>query len=646
MALLRTALLGLSALTLAACASSNLVQPADYSDLPPQTRQLMLTLAAFDGDYDVSTETMRTAVIGEDGKPVGLLAYAEPSDAIRAGDTAAFIAAIKATRMNEDDTSEFPNIVESVDLAAGGDFQGAIGLLETAVDDEMAGTTATFLKAWYLAMNGEGDKAISTHRSVSGDLPGLTGDLSLAAMLEALGRTPEALAVYETMTPAEIKAPDHDFDAQNLVFSHVQLVIARQALLLRREGRIADAQDLYRRLAAAEPERAISYAAALESLATGRGLDDEPVTLKSGFSQSLTDYSRSLSVQRIITGMMMGNRPRGFDDTRGAFDQLALLVDQDNDDLRLSVFDQLYDEALYDGALHILRSAPEATSSLKMAEAGLLVRMEKLGEVDTALQKAITLAEADEKLSTSSAAMRLYSLMENEDKALNIAANLPDLAETDAERATALGITSSVYAQFARYDKALANSRAARSIDDTHERRMSLSDALANAGEVEEGLELLRSEALTRPNDPYMLNTLGYYLVEHTDRIEEAFRVLARASALAPNDPYIADSFGWVRFALGDLDGARRYIELSRRELAPNKHWEIEDHLGDVYWHLDRKDDAKAAWETALKEYPPESKRAIIEDKLANGITEPAPEKQELPDVSISRDAEIDRKDI
>jgi tetratricopeptide (TPR) repeat protein len=646
MASLRTALLGLSALTLAACASSDLTTPRDYSDLPPQTRQLMLTLAAFDGDYDVSTETMRTAVIGEDGKPVGLLAYAEPSDAIRAGDTAAFIAAIKATRLNEDDTSEFPNIVESIDLAAGGDFQGAIDLLETAVDDRVAGTTATFLKAWYLAMNDEGDKAISVHRRVSGDLPGLTGDLSLAAMLEALGRTSEALAVYDTMTPKEIKAPDHDFDAQNLVFSHVQLVIARQALLLRREGRIEDAQNLYRRLAAAEPERAISYAAAVESLATGRGLDDESVTLKSGFSQSLTDYSRSLATQRIITGIMMGNRQRGFDDTRGAFDQLALLVDQDNDDLRLSVFDQLYDEALYDGALHILRSAPEATSSLKMAEAGLLVRMQKLSEVDAALQSAITLADADKKLSTNSSAMRLYSLMENQDKALTIAATLPDLAETDAERATALGLTSAVYAQFARYDDALANSRAARAIDDTHDRRMALTNALADAGKIGEGLELLRSEALTRPNDPYMLNTLGYYLVEHTGRLDEAFRVLARASALAPNDPYIADSFGWVRFALGDLDGARRYIELSRRELAPNKHWEIEDHLGDIYWHLDRKDDAKEAWGNALKEFPPESKRAIIESKLANGITEPAPEKQELPDVSISRDAEIDRKDI
>ncbi len=143
-----------------------------------------------------------------------------------------------------------------------------------------------------------------------------------------------------------------------------------------------------------------------------------------------------------------------------------------------------------------------------------------------------------------------------------------------------------------------------------------------------------------------MLNTLGYYLVEHTDRLNEAFRVLARASALAPNDSYIADSFGWIRFKLGDLDGARRYIELSRRELMPNRHWEIEDHLGDVYWHLDRKDDAREAWAYALNEFPPEDKRVGIEAKLADGITEPAPEEQPLPNVSLGDDGEVTRTDI
>jgi len=157
---------------------------------------------------------------------------------------------------------------------------------------------------------------------------------------------------------------------------------------------------------------------------------------------------------------------------------------------------------------------------------------------------------------------------------------------------------------------------------------------------------ILRTEALGRPNDPYMLNTLGYYLVQHTDRLDEAFKVLARASALAPSDPYIADSFGWIRYMMGDLDGALRYIEISRRELLPQRHWEVEDHVGDVFWHLGREEDAKTAWAAALKEFPPADKRALIEDKLENGISEGPPEKRPLPDISLSDDAEIDRNDI
>ena len=143
-----------------------------------------------------------------------------------------------------------------------------------------------------------------------------------------------------------------------------------------------------------------------------------------------------------------------------------------------------------------------------------------------------------------------------------------------------------------------------------------------------------------------MLNTLGYFLVEHTDKFEEAYRVLARANSLAPSDPYIADSFGWARYKLGDLEGAKRYIEQSRRELAPNTHWEIEDHLGDIYWHLGDKEAAKEAWRRALGDYPSEDKRAKIKDKLENGIDGPPPEKKPLPDVSLGDQGEVSRQDI
>ncbi len=641
---LRTALLGVSALGLAACATA----PAtpDYSNLTPRQQEILRTAAALTGTYDVSAAAMRTAVLGEDGTPVGLIAYENPSDAIKAGDTAAFITAIKAGQTSSDSSPAFRALVTSFDEAADGDYVAALESVDFAQDYEAAENVADFLEAWYLALDGQDDEAIAAHRSARARLPGLTGDLSLAAMLEALGRTDEALAVYATMTPSKITAPEHEFDPQGLVFSHVRLVVARQALLLRREGRIDEAQALYRRLAAAEPEEATSYDAAIDSLATGRGLDDESLTLKSAFVLAMGDYSRSMAFQRIFAGVISGNRVRGFDETKGALDQLALLVDPANEEMRLNIHDALYEQALFDGALHVILTAPEATKSLSFAEASTRLRLDDLKGADKALQRGLKLADDYEKLSATSAAMGLYSLMNNQDRALELALELPKMAETPAEKAAAHGMSAAVYSQFAKFEEALVQSRAARELDDTHSRRMALTNALAEAGEVEEGLSLLRSEALARPNDPYMLNTLGYYLVEHTDRLDEAFKVLARASALAPNDSYIADSFGWIRYKMGDLDGARRYIELSRRELEPNRHWEIEDHIGDVYWHLDRKEEAKQAWGYALEEFPPEDERARIAEKLENGISGPPPEKRELPDVSLGDDGAISRNDI
>jgi tetratricopeptide (TPR) repeat protein len=117
-----------------------------------------------------------------------------------------------------------------------------------------------------------------------------------------------------------------------------------------------------------------------------------------------------------------------------------------------------------------------------------------------------------------------------------------------------------------------------------------LADALGRNGQINEALAILRTERLSRPNDPYMLNTLGYFLIERTDKLEEGFKVLSRARAMAERDPYIADSLGWAYFKLGHLSEAKRLIELARKELEPHQHWEIEYHLGDIYWYMDDKE--------------------------------------------------------
>jgi tetratricopeptide (TPR) repeat protein len=210
-----------------------------------------------------------------------------------------------------------------------------------------------------------------------------------------------------------------------------------------------------------------------------------------------------------------------------------------------------------------------------------------------------------------------------------------DLARNDAERASTASLFADTLNQFGRAGEAVAYAREARDLDDTHDRRMQLANILGEAGFVEEGLQLIRRERLKRPNDPYMLNTLGYYLIENTDRLEEGYKVLHAANAMARNDAYIADSLGWAYYKLGHLDDALRLIEISRDELSPKLHWEIEDHYGDILWHLDRREEAREAWRRALGEFPPHETEMTIRRKLEDGLSGPPPEKQDLPRISL-----------
>ncbi|MFH1518469.1 MAG: hypothetical protein ABIH17_11390 [Pseudomonadota bacterium] len=626
-------------LALAGCASVASGQSTDAS-------------APVYADAELSDAARSTAVMGADGKPVGISAYPAPIDAIKAGDMAAFLIMTRGLALEDRDSNPLFNAFLAIDRAAANDTAGARVILniQEPVDDpaDATGNQSQFyayLDAWFLAMDGQADAALERHRGASSGMPGLTGDLSLAAMLEALGRPEQALAVYESLTPTRIEAPEHQFDPRGLLYSHIKTVISRHALLLQKLDRIDEAKAVYQRLADAEPEEAISYAAALESLETGKNLHNESLTVRAAFAQSLADVSRALQEQRIIRQIMMGGRPDGFDDQRSAFDQVALLIHPEDDGLRTSIVDDFYENALYESAAHVALTGPKPTASLEIAAGQAYLMAGQEAAARTAIDKALELSDADNRLQTLYGALQLRTLLNDEAEAGELLDELLAAAESPAERAAAHGLAAEIYGQFGNYANAAENAEKARALDDTHDRRLALADALGKAGRVNEAIILLRTERLARPNDPYTLNSLGYFLIIHTDKYEEGYRVLARAKELAQHDPYISDSLGWALFKMGDLKGALRMIETSRKELKPHRHWEIESHLGDIYWYLDRKDDAREAWQYALDNRPPVEERRKLEAKLAEGLTAPAPEKRPLPDVSIN-DGELDRHDI
>jgi Flp pilus assembly protein TadD len=100
------------------------------------------------------------------------------------------------------------------------------------------------------------------------------------------------------------------------------------------------------------------------------------------------------------------------------------------------------------------------------------------------------------------------------------------------------------------------------------------------------------------PDQPLVLNYLGYSLVEKHENLDEALGMIERASKAEPDDGYITDSLGWVLYRLGRFDEAVKPM-LRAVELTPDDAV-INDHLGDVLWKVGRKREAEFQWRRAL----------------------------------------------
>lgn len=122
------------------------------------------------------------------------------------------------------------------------------------------------------------------------------------------------------------------------------------------------------------------------------------------------------------------------------------------------------------------------------------------------------------------------------------------------------------------------------------------------------------------PEQPYVLNYLGYSWVEMGKNLDKARAMIELAVKKRPRDGYIIDSLGWVLYRLGDLDGAVRNLEraVSLRPEDPT----INDHLGDIYWKVDRKQEARFQWKRALSLDPEKEEIPKLQKKLQDGVPE------------------------
>ncbi len=124
------------------------------------------------------------------------------------------------------------------------------------------------------------------------------------------------------------------------------------------------------------------------------------------------------------------------------------------------------------------------------------------------------------------------------------------------------------------------------------------------------------------PEQPQVLNYLGYSLVEKQIKLDEALNMIERAVAAQPDSGYIVDSLGWVLYRLGRYDEAVDHMERAA-ELMPIDPV-VNDHLGDVYWAVGRTLEAEFQWKRALsfvdEETAEEAKPDRIRRKLEVGL--------------------------
>ena len=120
------------------------------------------------------------------------------------------------------------------------------------------------------------------------------------------------------------------------------------------------------------------------------------------------------------------------------------------------------------------------------------------------------------------------------------------------------------------------------------------------------------------PEEPHVLNYLGYSWIDQGVHLDEGMKMIQRAVDQRPDDGYIVDSLGWAYFRLGNYEEAVKNLERAI-ELKPEDPT-INDHLGDAYWRVGRTLEAKFQWAHARDLKPDPEDLPKIEAKLKNGL--------------------------
>ena len=440
-----------------------------------------------------------------------------------------------------------------------GDYSGARSEVAQSAKGPFTTLTLLLLDAWSATGAGDTDAAMSDLKEVpsQGGTDALA-NFHRALILDLAGRNADADAAYRASMSANGTSPR---------------VVEAYGRFLERTASVQDARKFYQRMISDDAVAPIAVQG-LARLDTGSKPERMVATPAQGAAEALFGIAASLSDESSA-------------DIAILYLRLALYLAPDQDLAKIVLADRLENLNKFDDAVAVYRSMNHDSPYWSAAAVQTALDESRIGRNDQAIAELEAICKADPANVTAWTALGdVYR-----------SANKFDEASGAYDRAVALlrPEQSKDWAIF--YARAAAESQ----------------DKRWDAAEQD-----LQHALKLSPDQPQVLNFLGYSWVDQGRRIPEALALLEKARALSPFDGYIVDSVGWAYYRLGRYPDAAKTLE-SAVLLVPGDST-INDHLGDAYWKVGRKLEARFQWSHALAFGPDAGEKAKIEAKLRSGL--------------------------
>ncbi|MDF1632278.1 tetratricopeptide repeat protein [Mycoplana sp. MJR14] len=278
----------------------------------------------------------------------------------------------------------------------------------------------------------------------------------------------------------------------------------------------------------------------------------------------------------------------GAEDIVSLYLQISRALDPDSADTLVMLGGLAETQEKPEQAIEFYRQVPENSPMRRISELQLGLQLADLGKVDEAKKHLKALIDEDPKDMRSylaygsvlSDAKEYKEMGEVYDRAVDAMGNVPNRSQW-----TIYFQRGIAYERQKKWDLAEPNFRKA--------------------------LEL-------NPEQPQVLNYLGYSWVDMNTNLEEGLDMIRRAVSAKPDDGYIVDSLGWAYFRLGQYDDAVTELERAAELRAGDP--TINDHLGDAYWRVGRKLEATFQWNRALGLKPEDAEIPKIKAKIESGL--------------------------